>query len=187
YPFADKLFAMLLRPIQHSRWQPENVKATLIYTNPFEVFLGFCKLAFIAGLLLAMPYLLITIWRFFAPALKRNEKQVARAFVVLGSLLFALGIWFGYAVMIPVVYAFFLQYAPLDILPHFRVSEYMDVTTTLILGTAFVFQIPLLVFLLLYLQLVPAQPLIRGWRFMVIGIAIFSAIVTPADLLSMIL
>jgi len=107
YAFSEELFKILITPLKENL--PGNDR--LIFTNLPEMFLTYLKTAFITGILLAAPFLFYQIWMFVAPGLYQREKRYIIPFVFSSTLLFVGGALFGYFVVFPFGFNFFLGYA----------------------------------------------------------------------------
>src|SRR5215472_1895271 len=115
YGFADRLFAVLIRPLTLAA-ADKNVR--LIGTGITEAFFTKLKVALVAGVFLAAPAILYQAWRFVAPGLHENEKRYVIPFVLFGTFFFLAGGVFCYEVVFQVGYAFFLeQYETIGIEP----------------------------------------------------------------------
>src|SRR3989304_7278890 len=87
YNFSKRIFDFLMKPIIENLPQG----STLIFTRPAEGFTTYLKVGFFAALVVALPFILYQAWRFVAPALYKQEKQVAIPFIVFGTVFFGLG------------------------------------------------------------------------------------------------
>ncbi len=145
-------------------------------------------LAVSAGLITAFPYVLWQIWGFVRPGLKENEAHWGRVFMWGGSLLFFLGILFGYFVLVPIAVQF---------LAHYRVSEhvhniitlqsYVSTTSGMVLATAAVFELPIVVYTLTRMGMITANSLRTYRRHAIVIILILAAALTPPDVMSQVL
>lgn len=182
YPFADKIFALLVKPLFGKAEHPPK----LIYTTPMEVFVAFFKLAFVAGLILSVPYIFYQLWGFVSPGLRDKEKRYVWPFVFFTSSFFLFGLLFGYFVALPAAYDFLLGYAPAFVEANIRVADYLSFTTQMLLVFGLVFETPLLLLFLIHLRILNTRQIIRQWRGMVVGIFAVAAVVTPTtDAVSM--
>src|SRR5207247_7693523 len=103
--YADRIFGLLARPL--SRFLPPGDK--LVFTRLTEPFLLYMKVAFFAGIFVASPIILWQLWLFIAPGLYKRERRYAAPFIIIASLFFILGGWFGWRVLLPGTCAFFLE------------------------------------------------------------------------------
>ncbi|MCX7820110.1 MAG: twin-arginine translocase subunit TatC [Brevinematales bacterium] len=160
----------------------------LNYFKPYEKFFIYIKLSFFCGLILSLPFLLIQLVSFVLPALKENEKFWFLFFSLLSLLIFIGSLLFSYFIVLPLALRFFVNFAGNDgsgML--WGVSGYVDFFSGIVLSTTVVFQLPLIMLFLLKLKIIKVSQLIRWRKFVVLGIAIFAAVFSPPDVVSMIL
>lgn len=144
--------------------------------------------AFVAGIILAFPYLLWEIWRFVKPALHEKEIKKTRGFVFFASILFLLGVAFGYFILSPVSVNFLGSYRVSDqVASEINLGSYISFVTTLTFGTGLMFELPVLIYFLAKMGLVSSELLKKYRRYALVIILILAAIVTPPDVTSQIL
>jgi sec-independent protein translocase protein TatC len=160
---------------------------SLIFTTVAEAFFTYMKVAFIAGLILASPFVLYQIWAFVAPGLYQKEKRYVVPFVLGGSFFFALGILFGYFVAIPIGFKFLLGYATDFIKPMPSMKEYFSFTIKFLLVFGLVFEFPVVLVLLARIGVIDAKMMARRRKYAILLIFIFAAVMTPPDLISQVL
>jgi sec-independent protein translocase protein TatC len=141
----------------------------------------------LAGIVLGFPYLLWEVWRFIKPALLEMERKSASGFVFFASLLFILGILFGYYLIAPLSVNFLTNYKISDIIENtITVDSYLSSVATLTLGTGIVFELPVLIFILSKLGIMTPKFMRAQRRYAIVIILVIAAIVTPTpDLLTM--
>jgi len=183
YSLADSLFNILAAPL--IKIMPTG--GSLIFTTVAEAFFTYMKVAFIAGLILASPFVLYQIWAFVAPGLYQKEKRYVVPFVLGGSLFFALGILFGYFVAIPIGFKFLLGYATDFIKPMPSMKEYLSFTIKFLLVFGLVFEFPVVLVLLARIGVIDAKMMARRRKYAILLIFIFAAVMTPPDLISQVL
>jgi len=151
----------------------------------FSIFLWTC---ITAGFILGFPYLLYEIWKFISPALYEKERKNARSFVVVSSLLFFIGVLFGYYIIVPLSVNFFGTFiVSQTIINQFSVDSYISMVKTSLIASGLVFELPIIIYFLAKVGLVTPE-LLRNYRkFAVVGILIIAAIVTPPDIVSQII
>jgi len=144
--------------------------------------------SFVIGLILAFPYAFWEMWRFIKPGLYDKEKNVARGAVFFVSLLFGLGVLFGYFVVSPISINFLSNYK-LDpsISNEFDIISYVSTLSMLVLACAIMFQLPIVVYFLTKAGIVTPKTLKVYRKHAIIIILIVSAIITPPDVVSQIL
>lgn len=136
----------------------------------------------VIGLIGAFPYVFWEIWRFIAPGLYDNERQLSRGAVFFVSLLFMIGVLFGYFVVTPISVNFLGHYqVDPSILNEFDITSYVSILITLILACGLLFQLPIVVYFLSKAGIITPLMLINYRRHAIVVILIISALVTPPD------
>jgi sec-independent protein translocase protein TatC len=185
-PF-DLLLALTgLKSVPHAT---EQLK--LVFTAPLEFFFTKVKLAVFGAIAITFPVLAWQLYRFVAPGLYRRERLAFLPFLIASPVLFCLGAALVYFVMLPFVLWFSLSQQIVDagdisvqLLP--KVSDYLDLVTTLLLAFGLCFQLPVVVALMGLAGLVNAAMLRNVRRYAIVGVFAVAAIVTPPDPISMI-
>jgi sec-independent protein translocase protein TatC len=175
--FIDRIFGFIMRPLAATL--PAGHK--MIYTEPTEAFLLQLKVAALAGVLLAAPFVLWQLWLFVAPGLYRREKRLALPFVLSASLLFTAGAAFNHYIMFPVAFKFLGGFSTdyMEFMP--RISPVFSLYAQLFLAFGLIFQMPVIVFTLARLGLVTASFLWRNAKYAVLIIFVLSAVITPTS------
>jgi sec-independent protein translocase protein TatC len=151
----------------------------LIFTEPGEAFFLYIKMAAIAGLLIASPYVMYQVWLFIAPGLYANEKKLAVPFVVVASTLFVSGAAFSHYILFPFAWRFFASFSNEFLAFTPRVEPVWALYVKLLLAMGLVFQMPMLMFVLARFGMVTARFLATQFKYAVLLIVIASAILTP--------
>ncbi len=183
YFFAEKIFDLLAAPLL----QVMPSGGTLVFTSVAEAFFTYMKVAFIAGLMLASPFVLYQIWAFVAPGLYRHEKKYVIPFVLAGSFFFALGTVFGYAIALPIGFKFLLGFATGFIQPLPSMKEYLSFSIKFLFAIGLVFEFPVVLVLLARIGVVDAKTLARQRKYAILLIFVFAAIVTPPDIITQVI
>jgi sec-independent protein translocase protein TatC len=183
YAFAESIFDILAAPLLKA--MPKG--GSLIFTSVAEAFFTYMKVAFIAGLILASPFVLYQIWAFVAPGLYRHEKKYVIPFVLAGSFFFAIGIFFGYSVAIPIGFKFLLGYATDFVKPMPSMKEYLSFSLKFLLAFGIVFEFPVVLVLLARIGVVNSKMLAKQRKYAILLIFIFAAILTPPDIISQVI
>lgn len=144
--------------------------------------------SFLIGLICAFPYAFWEIWRFVSPALYGEEKAVSRGATFFVSLLFAMGVLFGYYIVSPLSINFLANYQ-LDpsILNEFDITSYISTLSMLVLTCGIMFQLPVVVFFLTKTGVATPETMRSYRKLSFVIILIASAVLTPPDLMSQIL
>ena len=145
-------------------------------------------LIFVGGIIVAFPYIFWEFWRFVKPALTKKELSKTRGVIFWVSLLFFLGILFGYFIIAPYTVNFFANFQ-LDenIENRWTITSYIDTLVPLILGTGLAFQLPLVMFFLAKVGLMSPSFLRRNRKYAIVVILILSGIITPPDVISQVI
>ena len=183
YFFKERLFELLVMPLK--RVLPKGDK--LIFTNLPEMFFTYLKVSFVAGLLAAMPFIFYEIWMFVAPGLYQKEKKFLIPFVISSSILFVGGALFGYFVVFPFGFKFFMSFANEYIKPLPSVKQYFAFSTKLLLAFGLVFELPVATFFLTKMGLVTDVFLRKQRKFAILLIFVAAAILTPPDVITQIM
>lgn len=173
-----------------------NIPALCINSIPFEIininmagqFSTHIKISLFAGFILAFPYIIFEFWRFISPALFPKEKKHARGAIFFISLLFNLGVLFGYFIIIPLSVHFLGNYAvSAQVTNQINLISYISTISSITLATGLVFELPVLILFLTRIGLVTPEFLRKYRKHALIVVLIISAIITPPDLFSQIL
>jgi sec-independent protein translocase protein TatC len=206
FVFKDIVFDRIILapkepPFPTNRWLCQlgeilGLERICINQNPFQLqtvkmaeqFSMHIIVSLVAGIVVAFPYIFWEFWRFIVPALYDKEKNTARGAVFYTSMLFILGVLFGYYIISPL---------SVNFLGNYRVSEsvisaptlrsYVQTITSVVLASGLVFQLPILVYFLSKVGLVTPNFLKKYRRHSIILIVTLSAIITPPDVFSQVL
>jgi len=181
YGFAEQLFMLLMQPLI-TLLEPSG--GSLIYTGLPEAFFTHLKVAALAGLFVASPYVFYQIWMFIAPGLYEGERKYMIPIALCSALCFVTGALFGYFVVFPFGFQFFLGYASEVIRPMPSVKEYFSFSTSMLFAFGLIFELPLFMFFLSVLGLVDYKSLRKYRKFAILGSFVVAAVLTPPDVVS---
>ena len=144
--------------------------------------------SFVIGLIFSFPYVFWEIWRFISPGLYSEERKISRGAVFYVTLLFLMGVGFGYYVMAPLAVNFLSNYQVSDLVTNeFDITSYVSTVSMLVLGSGILFQLPIVVYFLTKIGFV-TPTLMRTYRkHAIVVILALGALLTPPDPLSQIL
>ena len=141
-----------------------------------------------AGVILAFPYILYEFWRFISPGLHTNERRYSRGFIFTASLLFFLGVLFGYYVVCPLSINFLGSYQVSDLVHNdFDLSSYIGLVRSCALACGLVFELPIVIFFMTKIGLVTPEFLKKYRKYALVIVLILSAVITPPDVASQII
>ncbi len=178
--YSDELFTLVATPLIEKMPQGTSMIATSIVAP----FMAPLKLALLAALFLAMPYVLYQAWAFVAPGLYKHEKRFAVPLVVSSIVLFYTGVAFAYFVVFPLMFAFLTSAAPTGVQVMTDMSNYLDFVLLLFFAFGIAFEIPIATVLLAATGLVKIETMTSNRGYVVLGIFIVAAFLTPPDALS---
>ena len=161
---------------------PPNSK--IIFTQLGETFFTAMKVSFFTSLLISMPIIFWQIWLFVAPGLYDNEKKYVIPFVGAASLMFFLGAAFCYYVVIPVAFKFLINFGGGIAASMPSIGQYVGFFTKLIIAFGISFELPVITFFLALVGFITDKSLKEFFRYAIVIIFIFAAIMTPPDVLS---
>jgi len=183
YFFSKQLFALLIHPL--TKVLP--AESSLIFTSLPEMFIAYLKVSLIAGVILAIPVVFYELWMFVAPALYQKEKRYVVPFVLFSSILFVAGSLFGYLIVFPYGFKFFLSFATEDIQALPSVKQYFSFAIRLLLAFGLVFEMPVAVLFLTKIGLINPESMKKYRKFAILGSFVLSAILTPPDVATQIM
>jgi len=165
----------------------DKINIQLINTEMAGQFTLQINSSFLIGITLGFPYLLYEVWLFVKPALLDKERKSASGFVFYASILFIIGVLFGYYVITPESISFLSSYNVSSLIHNlFTIDSYISSVATLTLATGVVFELPILIYILANLGILTAQFMKETRRYAVIIILIIAAVVTPTpDMMTM--
>jgi sec-independent protein translocase protein TatC len=141
-----------------------------------------------AGFIIAFPYILYLLWGFISPALYEKERKNARYFIFIASILFFIGVLFGYFVIVPMSVNFFATFTVSSAVKNeFNIDSYIGMIKTSVVACGLFFELPIIIYFLSRLGLVTPQFLRKYRKYGIVIILIVSAIVTPPDVVSQII
>lgn len=145
-------------------------------------------MSLMGGVVVAFPYVFYQIWSFIKPGLKQNEKSAVKGIVFYVSLLFFLGIGFGYYVVAPLCVQFFGTFQLSENIENiFTVSSYMSTIFSTIFYTGLMFLLPVVAYILAKIGIITADFLKKYRKHSIVAVLILAAVITPPDLISQVI
>jgi sec-independent protein translocase protein TatC len=170
--FRDAIFAFIRAPI-------DKVVTNLVITSPTQAFTIFMKVAFVGGVFLAAPYVLLQVWLFIAPGLYRREKRWVLPYLLSSTTLFLLGGAFAYYIILPPALQFLILEFGKAFQPMITAMDYFDLVIVILIGMGAVFQLPVLIAFLSMFGLITPRFLWKNFRYAFLLIVTLAAIVSP--------
>lgn len=141
-----------------------------------------------AGFIISFPYVLYQLWSFISPGLKSSERKNSRGFIIIASLLFFLGVLFGYYIITPLSLNFLANYQISEqISNEFDASSVIALVRSSSIASGFVFELPIIIYFLTKIGLVTPQFLKKYRKYALVIVLILSAIITPPDIASQVI
>ena len=178
--FANDIFSWLSAPLRAQL--PEGT--TLIATSVMAPFMTPFKLGLLAAIFFAMPVILYQIWAFVAPGLYRHERRFALPLFVSSVFLFYAGAAFAYFLVFPLAFKFFVGTTPAGVRMMTDMTQYMDFAVLMFFAFGLAFEIPVATVLLVRTGLVRRETLLKNRGYVILGIFIVAAFLTPPDPIS---
>jgi sec-independent protein translocase protein TatC len=185
FGFAQPIWEALVNPMNEAL--AATGRGTMAITEPLEGFMTYLKVAGLAGVGLASPFIFHQTWSFIAPGLYPKEKKAIAPLAVASTVLFIGGAAFGYFIIFDFAFPFFLEVTASldqDIEAVLSISAYLGLVTKLLLAFGGSFQLPIVIYFLARIGLVDHKDLFHSFRYAVVTIFLAAAVITPPDVLS---
>ena len=185
FAFAQPIWDALVSPMNDAL--ERTGRGTMAITEPLEGFITYVKVAALAGIGLASPFIFHQIWAFIAPGLYPHEKKAIFPLALASSFLFIGGASFGYFVIFDFAFPFFLEVTESldqDVEAVLSINSYLGLATKLLIAFGASFQLPIVLYFMARIGLVDHIDLFESFRYAVVGMFVVSAIITPPDVLS---
>ena len=146
-----------------------------------EKFLTHLKVSIILGVVVAFPYVVWEMWQFIKPGLYPNERRAARGVVFVCSMLFLIGVLFGYFIIAPFALKFLTGYEVADTISSPTLTSYVNNMAMYTVPTGIIFELPIVVYFLTKVGLITPDFMKKYRRMAVVVILVLSAVITPPD------
>lgn len=163
---------VLLKPARDAHASLQNLR-------PFGQLFLYFQVAIIVGIVASVPNIFYQLWKFIAPALKRNERKYILRIVIFSTFCFLAGIAFAYFVMLPMAMKFAAQFGTVEIKNEFAIDEYMSIIISVMLAAGVVFELPMISFFLSKLGILTPKFMRKYRRHAIVIILVLAAILTP--------
>lgn len=141
-----------------------------------------------AGFIVAFPYVIYEFWKFISPGLMENERKTARGFIFVSSILFFIGVLFGYYVVTPLSINFLGSYTvSSEVSNEFDIGSYISLVRSSVVASGLIFELPIIIYLLTKIGLVTPDILRKYRKMSLVVVLIISAVITPPDVVSQII
>ncbi|MCB0112490.1 MAG: twin-arginine translocase subunit TatC [Caldilineaceae bacterium] len=167
--FVERLLAIITEPVGES----------LIAIGPTDTIGIFFRVGFVAGAVIAMPVIVYQMVAFIAPGLYPHEKRMLFLILPGVMLLFVIGAWFAFKIMLPVATGFLQNFLGSVINQEWTIDRYVNFVTRIVFWIGVFFETPLVIAFLARIGLVTGPSLLSYWRQAMVGISVIAAIITP--------
>jgi sec-independent protein translocase protein TatC len=141
-----------------------------------------------AGFIISFPYVIYQFWSFISPGLYDKEKNSAKGFIFISSILFFIGVLFGYYIVTPLSINFLGSYSvSKEIFNDFDLDSYVGLIRAAVLASGLIFELPIIIYFLTKIGLVTPEIMKKYRKFALVIVLILSAIITPPDVASQII
>ncbi len=185
YFFKEKLFEILVAPLVIA--MGENANTKMIFTGLPEAFFTYLKVSLLTGIIAATPVLFYEFWMFVSPGLYRTEKKYFLPIVFLSVFFFIIGSSFGYFVVFPYGFKFFLGFATDTIHAMPSMKEYLSFASKMLLAFGFVFELPLVLTFMARMGLVTVPFLKKNRKYALLLFFVGAALITPPDVVTQVM
>lgn len=183
YFFKERLFEILMQPLR----KVMDVGDKLIFTGLPEAFFTYLKVSLLAGIMLATPVILYEFWMFVAPGLYSKEKKVLLPIVFLSTFFFLGGSLFGYFIVFPYGFEFFLSFANENIQALPSMKEYLGFSAKLLIAFGLAFELPLVLTFMARLGIVSVPFLKKNRKYAILIFFAGAAMLTPPDVVTQVM
>ena len=141
-----------------------------------------------AGFIVGFPYVLYEMWKFISPGMYEKERKYSRGFILVASLLFFMGVLFGYYVVAPLSINFLGTYqVSKEVLNEIDISSFISTVRASVIACGIMFELPIIIFFLTKVGLVTPEILRKYRKIALVVVLTLSAVITPPDVASQII
>jgi sec-independent protein translocase protein TatC len=181
--FANRIYQWFAWPLLKNATHEMGLIATSV---PAPFLIPF-KSAMILAFFLIIPYVLYQFWCFLAPALYQKERKLLWFVLLSSTALFYIGVVFAYVVVLPILFKFFSQIAPIGVEVKPDIGEYFSFIVSIFLSFGVAFEIPIVIVVLVALHICSRDTLAKKRSYVIVGSFIVAMLLTPPDVVSQIL
>lgn len=183
FAFNEYIINILKAPVEAAL--PE-ISKQMTFVELQEPLFTAMKVSFFTAFLISLPVIFWQFWKFVAPGLYDNEKKLVIPFVSFATIMFALGALFCYYIVIPLAFKFLIDFGvqTQDFKPLISIGLYVGFFTKLVIAFGLAFEMPVITFFFAKLGLIDDEFLKKHFRVSVLIIFVFSAMMTPPDIIS---
>ncbi len=181
YGYGSEIQEFLLKPLRSALSENDKV----VFSGLLEKVLAQFQLAFWTSIIASSPLTFFQIWRFIKPGLYDHEVKVVRPLLFLAFLFFAAGVGFGYFIVFPFTFETMLTFGEVQAEAYMNLKDYLVLSTKILIFLGIVFQLPIVLIVIGAMGIVNSKKLISFSRYVIVGFAVLSAMLTPPDPITM--
>ncbi|PIK16159.1 MAG: twin-arginine translocase subunit TatC [Halobacteriovorax sp. JY17] len=182
YSQADIISEILLTPLRAAL---NNSNGQIIYLGLLDKVLSQFQVAFWSSVIISSPLWFFQVWKFIKPGLYDHEAKGVRPFIIVGFILFWLGISFGYFLVFPLTFETLMGFGVSNVTANISLKEYLVLASKVLVFLGIIFQLPNLLLILGFMGLVTKYSLRSVRSYVYVGFSALSAILTPPDVITM--
>ena len=159
-----------------------------VYIAPQELLMSYFMIAFIGGIVLAVPVIAYHVYAFCSPGLSRSESMYFGLAMMFGVICFCIGVAFAYFITVPFMLGFLISFTTdVNVTDSISIGEYLNFLTTVFLIFGCVFEMPVISVILTRMGIIRAEWLVKGRKVMIVVIFFLAAVITPPDIVSQVM
>ncbi|WP_194767981.1 twin-arginine translocase subunit TatC [Tamlana sp. I1] len=144
--------------------------------------------AILGGFIISFPYIIYQLWKFVSPGLHSDERRHSRGFIIISSVLFFIGVLFGYYIVTPLSINFLANYSISDMVDNqIDISSYIALVRSSALASGLIFELPIIIYFFTKIGLVTPEILRKYRKYALVIVLVLSAIITPPDIASQVI
>ncbi|MCL6294695.1 twin-arginine translocase subunit TatC [Jejuia spongiicola] len=144
--------------------------------------------AILGGFIISFPYVIYQLWKFISPGLHSNERKHSRGFIIISSLLFFIGVLFGYYIVAPLSLNFLANYSISKVVDNqIDISSYIALVRNSALASGLIFELPIIIYFFTKIGLVTPEVLRKYRKYALVIVLILAAVITPPDVVSQVI
>ena len=183
YGFGEHISEILLRPLRGALLEVGS--GQVVYLGILDKVLSQLQIAFWSSIIISAPVWFFEIWRFLKPGLYAHEVKMVRPFLLIGLVLFCLGVSFGYFMVFPIVLPTLMKFGVGEVAATISLKEYLVLSSKILVFLGLVFQLPNVLLILGFMGIVTKYSLRDKRRYIYVAFAILAAMITPPDVITM--
>lgn len=179
YGFGEHISELLLTPLRNSL--QGGGSGEIVYLGLLDKVMSQLQVAFWSSIIISSPLWFYQIWKFIKPALHSHEVKAVRPFLGIGFIFFCLGVSFGYFVVFPLTFETLLSFGVSNVKATISLKDYLVLASKVLVFLGLVFQLPNILLILGFMGIVTKYSLRSMRRYIYVGFAVLSAMLTPPD------